>query len=155
MSDPGLIAPTALESKAASAAFQKELARSKAAAVAGDDRQAAVIMFDAVLDEPGAFDKASPDRQQRWLANAKTLKSQFTDTPPAPVSCEQLAALKVPALVMSGEWSRANFRYGDEKLLSCLPKNAERAVVANAPHMWYPVNPADGSAKILAFIGKH
>lgn len=65
------------------------------------------------------------------------------------------ASLKVPVLAMRGELTRANFALGDEVLLSCLPKGTELAVVPNARHMWYPVNPRAGADSILAFIAKH
>lgn len=155
ISDPSLIAPVSPEGKEAVAAFQKDYAKSVVAAKAGDAKQAAVLLFDAVLDEPGAFEKASPARQQRWLDNAKTLLPQYTGAAPAPITCEQFSTIKIPVLVMSGENSRANFRYGNEMLLSCLPKGTPMAVVSNSPHMWYPVNPAMGAQEILAFIAKH
>jgi esterase len=155
MSEPSLIAPTTPEGKAALAEYQKDIAKSSAAAKAGDEKQAAMLLWDAVWDEPDAFQKAPPARQQRWLDNAKTLAPMYAGPVPAPVSCEQLGALKVPVLVMGGGKSRANFRYGNEMLLSCLPKGTSFAVVPDAPHMWYPIHPQAGAEAILAFIAKH
>lgn len=67
-------------------------------------------------------------------------------------TCEQLGALKVPALVITGEKSRANFRYGNEMLVSCLPKGTVTAVVSNARHDWFAANPDCAAKEILAFI---
>jgi pimeloyl-ACP methyl ester carboxylesterase len=155
LSDPALIAPVSVDGKAALAAYQKDLGKSREAAKKGDARQAAILLFDAVLDEPGAFDKAPPVQQQRFLDNAKTLAPMYTGAAPAPVTCEQLAAIKVPVLVMRGENTRAIFRYGNETLISCLPKGTATAVVPHSPHVWYPINPADGAEAILAFIAEH
>ena len=155
VSDPGIIAPVTAEGKAALADYQKDLAKSAASAKAGDVRQAAILLFNAVQDDPAAFENAPPVRQERWLANSKTLPLMFAGAAPPPVTCEELSSLKVPVLVMRGELTRANFALGDEMLLSCLPKGTELAVVPNGRHMWYPVSPRAGADAILAFIAKH
>jgi pimeloyl-ACP methyl ester carboxylesterase len=116
--------------------------------------RAAVLLFDAVQDDKDAFEKAAPERQQRWLENARTLIPMDAGSDPPPVTCEQLAALKVPALVMRGEHTRPAFRYGNESLVGCLPKGTQSAVVPGAPHIWYPVNPEAGAKIILGFIAK-
>jgi len=153
---PGIIAPTSAEGKAALAALQRDSAKARAAAKAGDAKQAVILLWAAVLDDPDAFQKATPVQQQRWLDNANTLALSFADTGRAlSVTCEQLGALKVPALVVTGEKSRANFRYGNEMLVSCLPKGTATAVVPNAPHNWFAANPAGAAKAILAFIAQH
>jgi pimeloyl-ACP methyl ester carboxylesterase len=153
---PGIIAPTSAEGKAALAALQRDSAKTRAAAKAGDAKQAVILLWAAVLDDPDAFQKATPLQQQRWLDNANTLALSFADTGRSlSVTCGQLGALKVPALVVTGEKSRANFRYSNEMLVSCLPKGTASAVVPNAPHNWFTANPADAAKAILAFIAQH
>jgi pimeloyl-ACP methyl ester carboxylesterase len=156
MSDPsGLIAPTSPEGKAAIADYQKDIAESRAAANRGDAREAAIILFNAVHGDSKAFENAAPVRQQRFLDNARTLGPMFAGTAPTPIRCEDLAGLKVPAMVLRGENTRANFRFGDEAALACLPVGTASAVIPSAPHMWYPVAPKAGAEEILAFIAKH
>ncbi|MDN0073761.1 alpha/beta hydrolase [Crenobacter sp. SG2303] len=155
MSDPDLIDPTTAQGVAALLDYQKDVAKSSAAAKAGDSWEASMRLYDAVLDDPGAFQHAPVVQQQRWLDNADTVPLMLAAKPPRPPSCEQLAALKVPALVMSGEKSRAVFKYSNKKLLDCLPKGTETAVVPDAPHLWYPVNPKAGAREILAFLAEH
>jgi pimeloyl-ACP methyl ester carboxylesterase len=155
VSDPAIIAPVTAEGKTALADFQKDVNRSAAAAKAGDVRQAAILLFDAVQDDPAAFENAPPARQERWLANSRTLPLMFAGAAPPQVTCEELASLKVPVLVMRGQLTRANFALGDDMLLSCLPKGTELAVVQNGRHMWYSVTPRAGADSILAFIAKH
>ena len=48
------------------------------------------------------------------------------------ISDEELGALSVPALVVGGEKSPANFRYGNEALLRCLPKTTPVAMIPGA-----------------------
>lgn len=156
MSDPsGLIAPTSAEGKAAIADYQKDIAESRAAATRGDAKEAAILLFNAVHGDSKAFQSASPERQQRFLDNARTLAPMYAGAAPTPIRCEDLAALKVPAMVLRGENTRANFRFGDEAALACLPKGTASAVIPNSPHMWYPVAPKAGAEEILAFIAKH
>ena len=155
LGEPSIIAPASAEGKAALAAMQKDFAKSAAAAKAGDAKQSAILLYDAVIGEIGAFQQISPSRQQRWLDNANTMAPMHAGAGAIPVSCEQLGALKVPALVIRGENTRNNFRYGNQAALECLPRHTESAVIANAPHPWPLVNPEAGAKAILAFVAKH
>jgi pimeloyl-ACP methyl ester carboxylesterase len=155
VSDPAIIAPVTAEGKTALADFQKDVNRSVAAAQAGDVRQAAILLFDAVQDDPAAFENAPPARQERWLANSRTLPLMFAGAAPPQVTCEELGSLKVPVLVMRGQLTRANFALGDDMLLSCLPEGSALAVVPNGRHMWYSVAAREGADSILAFIARH
>lgn len=155
MSDPGFTVPDTAEGKAARSDFQKDMAKSSAAARAGDARQSTILMFDAVQGDPTAFEKASPQVQQRLLDNAGTMPLWFAGAVPPPMACELLGAFKVPALVMRGERSRVAFAASDEAILRCLPKGTASAVVPNAAHYWYPVNPQAGAQAILDFVAKH
>jgi len=154
LGDPSLAPPTSDEGKAAVAAFQKDMGKSVAAAKAGDSRQAAVLLFDAV-NQPNTFDMASPARQQRWLENANSVGPLFAGGGPAPVSCAELGGIKVPVMVMGGALARASYRYTDEALLRCLPPGTESFQVPNAHHIWPAENAEAGAKAILNFISKH
>jgi pimeloyl-ACP methyl ester carboxylesterase len=155
MGEPSIIAPTSAEGKAALAAIQKDQAKTRAAAKAGDAKRAVMLLWAAVLDDPDAFQKFSPAQQQRSLDNANTLALSFADVSRPSITCEQLGALKVPALVMRGENTRASFRFGNEMLVSCLPKGTATAIVPNAPHNWFAANPYGAAKAILAFMQQH
>lgn len=156
MSDPAaLMAPTTAEGKAAAAEYAKDIAESRAAADRGDPKQAAILLFNAVHGDPTAFQNVSAVRQERFLDNSRTLGPMYHGAAPPSVRCEDLAALKVPAMVMRGENTRANFRFGDEAAIACLPKGTATAIIPNAPHMWYPIAPQAGAEAILAFIENH
>jgi len=155
MGEPSIIAPASVEGKAALAETGKDTAKSREAAKAGDDKQAAILLHNAVLNDPDGFRKATLASQQRVLDNARTLSPYWARPTTIPTTCEQLGSLKVPALVVSGEKTRASFRYGNEKLLGCLAKNTATAVIPGAPHMWFEANPDAGARAILAFITQH
>jgi non-heme chloroperoxidase len=155
MGDPSIIAPASIEGKAALAEMAKDTAKSVKAAKAGDDKQAAILLYNAVMNDPDAFRKARLTTQQRVLDNARTLSPYWARPTMIPTTCEQLGSLKVSALVVSGENTRANFRYGNETLLGCLPNNTATVVIPGAPHTWYEANPDAGAREILAFISQH
>jgi pimeloyl-ACP methyl ester carboxylesterase len=79
----------------------------------------------------------------------------LTGAPAGPLSCEQLGATRVPALVLSGELSRDGYRFGNEALLKCLPAGTPHVAIANAHHKWNEENPVAAAQAILAFISKH
>ncbi len=157
MGDPSIIAPASAEGKAALAEFQKDAAKASAAAKAGDARKSIILFYNAILNDPQAFQKAPMVSQQRVIDNAKTMTLLWAR--PAnnalPTTCEQLGSLRVPALVVTGEKSRANFRYGNETLLGCLPKSTATAVIPGGTHMWFAENPHAAAQAILAFIAQH
>lgn len=155
LGEPSLAAPSAPEGKAAVAAYAKELAQASAVAKAGDNRQAAILVANAVLGDQDGFKTMSPAQQERWLDNAATMAPMFGGRPSAPVSCEQLKNLKVPALVVRGERTRANFVFGHDALLACLPPSASAAVIPGAGHQWPIDNPSRAAAAILSFIAQH
>ena len=93
--------------------------------------------------------------QSDWMANEKTKRWW-----PAWVHAITyglpfvLITRSVPALVVIGENTRANFRYGNETLIGCLPKTTATSIIPGAPHTWYAVKPA-GARAVLAFISQH
>ncbi len=155
LGEPSLAAPGSAKGKAAMAAFAKDIARSSAAAKSGDQRQSAILLANAVLDQADGFNKWPAARQQAWLDNASTMAPMYGAPPPAPVTCEQLGKLKVPALVVRGENTRANYRFGHEALMGCLPPSSEQAIIPTSQHPWMGDNPASAAAAILPFISKH
>ncbi len=155
LGEPNLILPSSAEGKAASRAFVKDLDKASASAKSGDDRQAAIFIINAVMDDPEGFSKMPLIQQQRWLDNAKTIGPMFSGRPPSSVTCDQLKTMKVPVLAVRGEITRANYRYGHDMLLSCLPQTAEGAIISNGTHFWAVDNPDGAARAILTFIAKH
>lgn len=155
LGEPSLAAPSTAEGKAAVASYAKDLAQASAVAKAGDNRQAAILVANAVLGDQDGFKKMSAVQQQRWLDNAMTMAPMFGGRPSAPVSCEQLKSLKVPAMVVRGERTRDNFVFGHDALLGCLPQSTAAAVIPGATHQWPIDNPSGAAAVILSFISKY
>jgi pimeloyl-ACP methyl ester carboxylesterase len=155
LGEPSLASPSSNEGKSAISRFSNDIGLASAAAKAGDDKQATILTVNAVLDDRDAFAKLTPSVQQRWLDNAKTMGPMFSGRPPAAVTCEQLKALKVPALAIRGERTRDSYRYGHEALLACLPASAEATAIPKGTHIWATDNPDGASAAILSFVSKY
>ena len=132
MGDPSIIPSDSAAAKEARTAAENNSAKVVAAMKAGDVRSAMRLHYDAIAGEQGAWDKLPLDRQRQRLDNAHTVIPTLTRERALPVTCEALSALSVPALVMGGEKSPANFRYGNEALLRCLPKSTAIAVISGA-----------------------
>jgi pimeloyl-ACP methyl ester carboxylesterase len=155
LGEPGLAAAIAPEAMADRAAYQKQTAEAAALAAAGNHRHAAILLFDAVVGSPGAFDKLSSGAQERWLSNSRTVPLMFADRTRKPVSCEQIGKLQVPALVIGGDSSRISQQAGNDALMKCLPPDTTRAVVPNATHVYWLTQPEATARAILQFIAKH
>ncbi len=108
------------------------------------------------MGDPDAFSKIfSAARQQYWLDNAKTMNPMNSGPAARPLSSDQLRTMKVPARVIGGETSRANFWLGNDMLMTCLPVGTKRAVIPQAGHLYAPANPEATAQAILRFIAKH
>jgi esterase len=152
----GLIEPVTAEGKAAASAAEANTARLRAAAEAGDLRQAAILQYDGAVGEKGAFEKLPLERQQQFLYNARTIAVELRSRAATiPLTCEQLRTLKVPALLVRGERTGPYPRHRYEATIACLPQTAEATIIPGAPHSWQMGNPNASAKAILAFIGKH
>lgn len=152
LNDPAIIRPTAAADLPATEALARDIGKSMEAARARDARQSTIFLIDALSGQPGAWDRQSPELQQRYLDN-QGFSIAFTSAkqPPTP-SCERLGTLQMPVLVIEGQHTVPGFKVGNDRLLQCLPAGSLRAVIPDAPHLWTMVNPRAGVEAILTFI---
>lgn len=155
LGEPGLVAPDSQEGKAALAAWQHDLEKVDAAVESNDAAAAAIALFNAVLEDSTAFARAPEERRRRWLENARTVVALFRGPAAKPATCEEWRSLSVPTLVIGGEKSRASFRLGNDKLMTCLPASAARAVVPGGQHFYAATQPEATAGAILGFIARH
>lgn len=123
---------------------------------AGDFERAAILQYDWVQGEDGAFKKISEAEQQRWLLNARTLGPSIADLSSAryPMTREKIAAIRVPVLVVRGERTNPYYITTCEDFRSCLPPGNSFAVIPSTSHIWLASQTAASKA-ILDFISKH
>ena len=154
-SDALIINDNTPAAKEAIASWREAVRQMSEAIAQGDETKASVLLWNAVNGDRFSFDRAPAPQQQRFLANAKTWPLVLNAPRPPAVTCEQFADLRVPALIIQSEYDRPVFVQANKKLRECLPPGTPIAVIPNAPHMWYSVNPRAGANAILAFVETH
>lgn len=117
-----------------------------------DTATASAHLVNAVYGDPNAWEQLPKDRKQRFLDNQTTWQALAKAPQLPPTSCDDLGKLTMPVLVLEGAGTVAGFRVTNDRLMDCLPPHAQRFVVPNAPHMWYPVNPNVSAQRILTFV---
>ena len=122
----------------------------RARAAQGDDAGATRALIDWVQGGRGGFD-GLPDAVQQWmLDNAATAGATVSFTPPE-VTLEQLHALVVPTLVMTGERTRLYYRLIGERVASAVPR-ARHERVRDAAHMSIVEQPQHVADLLADFI---
>jgi pimeloyl-ACP methyl ester carboxylesterase len=153
LSEPGLINAETPEAKAVIAEWDETLMPPvRQALQEGDTDRASILLWNAVNDPRFNFASTPQPRQERWLGNGNTLPLLFNAPPSQTLTCEQLASLTMPILVIGSEYIRPYFRQSNDRLLQCLHPGIATTVVPDAPHAWYPVNPQAGAEAILTFL---
>jgi pimeloyl-ACP methyl ester carboxylesterase len=128
----------------------------RAAARAGDGRRAAELLHAWLSgEEPGALAQLPDDRQRLWSDNLRAVIASALAPVPPPLSCADVARLRVPVLVVRGERATPFFRLVCDTLAGCLPPGTGREVVARAGHDSYLDEPRAFQRIVLGFIEKH
>jgi pimeloyl-ACP methyl ester carboxylesterase len=112
-----------------------------------------MMLYDDVEGQAGAFDKISPERQQRWTVNARTLGPMFAGLQIAPdqLTCDRIRSISVPTLVVRGENTIPFQRASAKAFKRCLPPGSRSAVILNVAHMWAS-NTETAGMVILEFL---
>jgi pimeloyl-ACP methyl ester carboxylesterase len=100
-------------------------------------------------DTPGAWARL-PGQRQITRDNAWTLIAGGSDNP---VTCADLASLRMPVLLMQGENTSRRLASIVDATYKCLP-SAERATISNAGHGMHVMNPADFEKILVQFLSK-
>ena len=101
-------------------------------------------------DEPGAWARRSEEDRQRSRDNAWTLIAGGSDYP---VTCADLAGLRMPVLLMQGEKTSRRLASIVDATHKCLP-SAERATIPDAGHSMHAMNPAGFEKVFVQFLSK-
>ena len=101
-------------------------------------------------DTPGAWARQSEEDRQRRRDNAWTLIAGGSDYP---VTCADLAGLRMPVLLMQGEKTSRRLASIVDATHKCLP-SAERATIPEAGHGMNVMNPAGFEKVLVEFLSK-
>lgn len=119
----------------------------------GDTETALEIIREAVLGKDAAARPGPAWVRQIALDNAWQLKWPPA-SPEPPLTCDQLARINVPALLLGGDRSPKIFQLVLNELQKCLPV-AERAVLPDSSHGLELENPAAFNEIVLEFLTRH
>jgi pimeloyl-ACP methyl ester carboxylesterase len=101
-------------------------------------------------NQPGTWARRSDAWRQMSRDNAWTLLA-----PPevSPVTCDDVAGLKMPVLLMRGEKTNPQMRNVVDATYKCLP-SAERVTIPDAGHPMHLDNPAAFRVELVKFLSK-
>lgn len=128
-----LVAELPEERQAAITAEGEKYGPAIEAVEAGDAVRATELFIEAVFQRPSGGFEQEPDYMQTiWLDNARTVPLQVGITPPA-ISCEDLASLEQPTLILKGEHADLFFKSVADTMAECQPQ-AELQVLPGVNH---------------------
>ncbi|PMR70818.1 alpha/beta fold hydrolase [Halomonas heilongjiangensis] len=151
---PSLVAEMPEEIQAAIAEDNNKYGPAMEALEAGDAEQATKLFIEAVFQRsPGGFEQEPEYMRVIWLDNARTVPLQVAMTPPA-ISCEDLATLEQPTLILRGEHSDVYYASVADTMAQCQPQ-AELGVIPGVNHDGTFNAVEDFTAAILDFLAEH
>lgn len=119
---------------------------------AGDERHALRKMVELVFElPPGGFESLEPAARQLHLENARTIPLLFAAVEATPITCNYVAAIKAPALVLLGIETHKAWSMEAERMADCMP-NATLTLVPGVNHRGPVVAPATIASSILDFV---
>ena len=121
---------------------------------AGDDTQRrAALWFELVNNRgPGAFDTQPEALRRMWLDNFD--RSRPAAPAAEPLTCERLAALGTPTLIVAAEYGMPYSRRIVDRLADCLP-DGRRLVIDGVTHFMSYQEPDRFNRAVLAFLAEH
>lgn len=117
------------------------------------ERATKAFMETVFEKKPGEFETELMWIRRVVLDNARTVPLSFSanGNPDVELNCDDLAALKIPALVMVGEFTHATWQYRAKRFVQCAP-NASLQSMAGTNHAGPIRVPADVFSQIDRFI---
>jgi pimeloyl-ACP methyl ester carboxylesterase len=105
----------------------------RAALAAGDSVDALRLLVDWTNAAPGTFATMTRGQRSEALANTAALRRMLGAGGPPPISCERLAQVTRPVLLIEGARTNAYFSLGEAALAGCLP-HAGQVILPAASH---------------------
>ena len=126
------------------------------AAVKDGDAAKATRLFAEWANNMGAgsFDQESDAYRSMALDNARTVPLFLARKQLPTITCERLARLTPPVLIINGANTRLLFSLSGEAISRCIP-GSQRVVIANATHGVSGQQPAAFNEAVLGFLGKN
>ena len=156
ISDSFTVLAVTPENQAVMQAFFAQAEPMRASLAAGDATRAAQGLYEWESNAPGAWNVLDETHRREFIDNAATLLLAVADAGlERRPTCDTLARIPVPVLVLDETEIPLAVRLMNESLLACLPPSAEHARLANVGHFWYFDRPREGAHVILRFVARH
>jgi pimeloyl-ACP methyl ester carboxylesterase len=118
----------------------------------GDD-EAALERFAHGLLGKASYERLAQERKQQARENVSVLRAQALGAGFPPLGDDQVRAMRVPTLLMTGERTPAYLLRLTDRLQQLLP-NAERVEIPGASHAMQEENPDAVNEAILGFLAR-
>lgn len=102
------------------------------------------------INGPGAWARTPETFRVTLRQNAWTVPGVTRDTP-APVKCDQIGALPMPVMFLTGETTSPRYKDLVPAAASCLPR-AQVVVIPKAGHVMNYQNPSAFNAAVIGFL---
>lgn len=151
---PSLVAELPEARQAAIEEEGKKYGPAMEALEADDDVEATKLFIEAVFQRPsGGFEQEPEYMRTIWLDNARTVPLWVAMTPPA-ISCEDLATIEQPTLILKGEHADIFFESVADTMAECQPQ-AEVQVIPGVNHDGTFNAVEEVTAVLLDFLAEH
>lgn len=97
---------------------------------------------------PGSFDALPPETQDQLRDSAHVISRLLDQAPPVPLTCNDLADIRIPVTVAWGRRSRRCFTIPSQTAAFCT--GGDRTEIADSDHMWPALRP-DAFAKVVDY----
>jgi non-heme chloroperoxidase len=126
---------------------------SKRAFLGGDMEEGVRSFINGVLGK-GAFDKLPASIRSTMLENAPEMRAESLSPDYfSKFTCDDAKKIKVPTLLLTGEYSPPMFRFIVKELRRCMPE-AECSMIPKVSHMMQ-ANAEAYNARVLSFLARH
>jgi predicted alpha/beta superfamily hydrolase len=120
----------------------------------GDEVEGVRLFINGVMGSDNAFENITPNFRSNMMDNVRDLKGELMDTNLfPPFSCADARGVRVPTLLLHGEFSPRQFTQTQDMLEQCM-LNKERAMIPKASHGLEMENPEAFNETVLAFLEK-
>jgi len=130
------------------------LASARSAAKKGDIPAATRLFADWTNGQPGGFDALPSKTRSLHLDNGRTIALHFSAPLPPKITCTDLAELKSPLAITTGELTRPFFKILAQSAHDCVP-GSQVIKIPDARHAATAQNPKAFNNALLNFLTNH
>jgi pimeloyl-ACP methyl ester carboxylesterase len=135
--------------------FVTPVRNAKSAVQSGELERGVRLFIESILGS-GAFEQLSPSLHDRLMTNARLIGFESTEMSESAtdITRDEVATIKVPTLILTGDASPKLFLLVSQELARYLP-NSEQTQISSASHLLHSMNPQAYNEAVMTFLAKH